>query len=340
MRSFCVECGKEGVVYQGLCEECLPKKRRFIEVPRKLELGQCKNCGAYDLPSGLLHGSFKEAVDEVLRGAVIVPREVLRYDIDSAATPRDEHRFDVEVSARVGLEGMTIVEKSSLELFLKATTCSDCSKQAGEYYEGILQVRAEERSLTEAELLTARQIIEEKIRTSKGVFISKEEEIHGGLDVYMSSNEAARSIAKALRQRLGGTVSSSPKLHTRRQGKDLYRVTYLLRLPGLAEGDVVEIQGRPHLVLATGEPFQLLDLELGEGRTIQAQEMIDAKRMTVQILRGSIISQDETEVQVLDEEGFRVRNVTRPPGLSLEGEEVTLIVTERGDFLAPPRQEE
>jgi len=48
--------------------------------------------------------------------------------------------------------------------------------------------------------------------------------------VYLSSNSTARTIARALADEFRGTVGASPKLHGRRKGKDLYRVTYLVRI--------------------------------------------------------------------------------------------------------------
>jgi len=39
-----------------------------------------------------------------------------------------------------------------------------------------------------------------------------------------------QAIARALADEFRGTVGASPKLHGRRKGKDLYRVTYLVRI--------------------------------------------------------------------------------------------------------------
>lgn len=339
MRSFCVECGKEGVVYEGLCEECLPKKRRFTKLPSKLELRQCQHCGAYDLPGGWRQEPLQEAMRDLVAKAMEIPREVRSHEVNVIVTPEDDRNMLVGVSTRVGLDGMEVVEESSLRILIRAATCPDCSKQRGAYFEGIIQVRAEGRPLEDGELSQARRAIEEGVATTEGVFISKEEEAHGGLDVYISSNETARSIAKAVRARLGGTLSSSPKLHTRKGGKDLYRVTYIVRLPSVSEGDIVEIQGRPHQILSTGEPAHVFDLVRGQRRTVSSQEVSGATRVEAEVIRGTIISQTPEEVQIMDSEGYRVRIVVRPPELELEGDEVTLIITSKGDYVAPPRRE-
>ncbi len=339
MRGFCVECGKEGVVYEGLCEDCLPKKRRFVKAPPKLTLRQCQHCGAYDLPGGWRRESLDNAVDKLVEEAVEIPRDVQRHQLDLRINPEDDRNLRVEMSAQVALDGITVVEESALRLLVKATTCPDCSKRRGEYYEGIIQVRGVDRPVTKDEFQAASQVIEERVVTSDGVFIAKKEEVHGGLDVYISSNEAARSIAKALKARLGGTVSSSPKLHTRKGGKDLYRVTHLLRLPGVSAGEIVEIDGRLHQILATGEPAKVIDLERGEHGTVRSRELLEAKRVKAEVMRATIVSQTADEVQVMDSEGYRVRTVVRPRGLEIEGTDVTLIITGSGEYIAPPKKE-
>jgi len=49
--------------------------------------------------------------------------------------------------------------------------------------------------------------------------------------VYLSSNTVARTIARELADTFRGTIGSSPKLFGRKKGKDLYRVTYVVRIP-------------------------------------------------------------------------------------------------------------
>ncbi len=338
MRSFCVECGNEGLVYEGLCQECLPKKRRFAKLPSQLEMRQCQHCGSYDLPGGWRHESLVDAARSLVEKAVQIPREVHSHEVSVRVTPEDDRNLAVGVSTKVSLDGFEVIEESSLKVIIKPTTCPDCSKQRGAYFEGIIQVRAQGRPLKEAEVGEARRAIEEGVASTEGAFVSKEEEVHGGLDVYLSSNEMARSIAKALRARLGGTFTSSPKLHTRKGGKDLYRVTYLVRLPSVSAGDVVEIQGRSYQVLSTGEPSHVIDLEIGERRTISSQEISEAIPVEAKVVRGTIISEAAGEVQVMDSDGYRVRMVVKPAGLELEGEEVTLIITQKGDYIAPPRK--
>ncbi|MEE9601564.1 MAG: NMD3-related protein [Thermoplasmata archaeon] len=337
MKSFCVECGKEGVVYRGLCERCLPKKKSLLVVPPILELHTCKHCGTYKLPGGWKQSSLEDGISSIASKAAELPRDILHHHLSLSYAYEDENRLQVRLSARLGLPGMTVTEERGIEVRLKTTTCPQCSRQQGEYYEAIIQARAQQRSLTEEEVGAVRQLISERVHRDPGLFITREERVHGGINVYLSSNRAAKSITRELRRRLGGRLSSSPQLHTRRKGKDVYRVTYLLRLPGLAEGDTIELRGRIYQVLSLGEPALVRDLLEGDNKTLGSQELLKAERLESRSVQGVLISGTEEEMQVMDSEGYDVHRVTRPPSLELEGDEVTLVITSKGVFIAPPQ---
>jgi nonsense-mediated mRNA decay protein 3 len=110
-----------------------------------------------------------------------------------------------------------------------------CNRRRSNYFEGILQVRAEDRPLTEEERGRLVAFVQDAVarRSAKGeeVFISRVEDVRGGADVYLSSNTVTRTIARELADAFRGTVGSSPKLFGRKNGKDLYRVTYVVRIP-------------------------------------------------------------------------------------------------------------
>jgi nonsense-mediated mRNA decay protein 3 len=335
MRSFCVECGREAEVYQGLCEDCLPKKRSFLEVPLVLDLSQCNHCGAFRLPGGWRETALEEALRDLISASSKVPREVLHHHINVAHAPEDGRSLQVEVSARIHLEGMAVTEERRLRVRVKGATCPSCSRQRGQYYEAIIQLRAEGRPVGERELRLARRLIRDRVRSTQGLFITREEAVHGGLDVYLSSSEAAKSIVQALKASLGGEVSASPKLHTRRQGRNVYRVTYRLRLPAYAAGDVVGVEGGLYRILSSGDVTSVLDLRRGETRTLRSKDLKKAVRVDAKVVQGIVVSEDAEEVQVMDPDSYEVQALPRPPGLEVKEGKVTLVVTDSGTFIVP-----
>lgn len=91
------------------------------------------------------------------------------------------------------------------------------------YYEAIIQLRPAKKEVLDF----VRNSIKER-----GAFISKEEKLKKGIDIYMSDQRFARALSKKLRVKYGGEVKLTRKLHTvsKRTGKKLYRVTVLFRL--------------------------------------------------------------------------------------------------------------
>ncbi|MFQ6012781.1 MAG: NMD3-related protein [Thermoplasmata archaeon] len=234
MKSFCVECGKEGPVYEGLCADCLPRKRTLVEVPAVLELEQCAHCGRFHLPRGWDQVDLEEALQRTVERAAEIPRDVRNHTLLLHMDLRRPDEVGLRLSHRVELPGLTAEQVGESRLRLRRITCPDCAKRHGQYYEAILQVRASERPVAEGEIQAIRALIEKRQRVETSLFVAKEEEVHGGFDLYLSSNKAAKALAQRIKAHLGGKVTSSPKLHGRRGGRDVYRVTYAIRLPAKA----------------------------------------------------------------------------------------------------------
>ncbi len=334
-----MECGKEGMVYKGLCEECLPKKRALLELPPYVTLQQCPHCNAYRHPGGWRRSSLEDALDAVIAKEVKVPRDVRRHHLSLSSTSEGGKSLLVHLSARLDLEGMVVEEDRDLEVRIKGSTCPQCSRKHGQYYEAIIQVRAQGRSLREDEVAGVHQTIDERVRGDPSLFITREEMVHGGLDVYLSSNEAAKSIIRELKSSLGGRMSSSPRLQTRKGGREVYRVTYALRLPRFSAGDLVEAKGRLYRVLSSGEPAAVLDLRSGERGTMSHRELRKAKEASAREIQGIVVSQTDGDIEVVDPETYEVRRVPKPKGLDLKDERVALVITDDEAFIAPLMEE-
>lgn len=92
-----------------------------------------------------------------------------------------------------------------------------------EYYEAIIQLRPASSNIV--------KFVKEKIKSRKGVFISKEIKLKTGLDIYMSSQRLAQDIGKKLKQRFKGTTKLSRSLYgiNKLTSKKVYRVTVCYR---------------------------------------------------------------------------------------------------------------
>ncbi len=92
-----------------------------------------------------------------------------------------------------------------------------------DYFEATIQLRPKKKEILD--------FIKERIEKRKDVFISKIVEKKYGVDLYISSNKFALSLAKLLKKRFNGEIITSRSLHSRHKqtGKLLYRVTVCFR---------------------------------------------------------------------------------------------------------------
>src|SRR5437660_494332 len=91
--------------------------------------------------------------------------------------------------------------------------------------------------------------------------------------------ELAKGLAREIAGSFGGTVSASPKLFGQKQGKEVYRVTALVRLAAFQKGDVVRHKGSLAEVTSI-RPFVVLrDLVTGERRRFKPKDVRGARRI-------------------------------------------------------------
>jgi NMD protein affecting ribosome stability and mRNA decay len=61
--------------------------------------------------------------------------------------------------------------------------------------------------------------------------MSWREELPEGYDVFFTETLAARSVARVAKQKFRATIKESATLFGRKNGQDIYRVTFCLRFP-------------------------------------------------------------------------------------------------------------
>src|SRR5881392_2164982 len=277
---FCVECGAEGPVYEGLCANCFRKRHPIVAPVEFIDVPRCQSCGSYRLRSGWTKADRDLVIPQLLREAMppLAPYE--RLSFTHVAREEDANNLSVRVKAAGRFQELTAVQDFQVRIRIKPSYCDACQKQRGRYYEGILQVRGEDRELAPREVRAARTFVAARIDRSEDpeAFVSRIEEVHGDLDFYVSTNALAKGLARDLAGAFGGTVTASPKLFGQRQGREVYRVTALVRLPAFQKGDVVRHKGAVAEVTSV-RPFVVLrDLATGESSRFKPKDVRGASR--------------------------------------------------------------
>lgn len=175
-------------------------------------------------------------VNEIVSNAQIVPEiKNIRGSI---------LEFLVKVTGQV--LGKEVSQEFQVKVKVDKNVCNECSKYASGYYEAVIQLRADERSLSLEEIEIAdedlRSHLEKLSMENRMAYISNRAQIKEGIDYYIGSYKAARKLTESLKNKLGGIINESPRLmgFDKSAGKNLYRIWILLRLPNFQMGDFVK----------------------------------------------------------------------------------------------------
>ncbi len=331
---FCVECGAEGPTYEGLCAKDFAKKHAVVRAPEVVDVERCASCGAFRFRSGWSKLDRDLATTRLLRERIPAERPFERVTFTFVAREEDANNFSLTVKAVGRFQDLESVQGFRTRLRIKPSLCDSCQKQKGRYYEGILQVRGEGRELTPAEVRAIRTFVGARVDRNgeEGAFVSRMEEVHGGLDFYVSTNALGKNLARDIADAFGGSVSTSPKLFGQKQGREVFRVTSLVRLPPFQVGDVVRHKARLAEVVAV-RPFVVLrDLASGEERRFKAKEVRTARRLDAERFEARIERPAPGEAIAIHPESGEGRPVTPRP--KERAARAIVVWTSEGAFLS------
>lgn len=309
---FCVECGREGPTVEGLCASCTAKKRTLIRAPEAIDVVVCAHCGRLDMGGTWVRVDLEQAIPMLLQMRVPVDSRAVRPTFTHVAKREDDRnlRLTVKFAARVG--DVEVVVPFQTRLRVKRGACPTCSRQAGRYFEAIVQVRATGRALQPDEIARITRIVNDRFSDDRGSgeFVGKVEETEGGVDVYVSSGTGGQAAAKAVAEAFGGHVRASPQIHGRKGGRDVYRVTYHVRVPGYRRGDFLRFQGRLYRVREGGADVDAIDLEDWTSTRIRSRDVKRAEPIPARIERFRVLEATRSEV-IVERGGKRVA-IPRP----------------------------
>jgi nonsense-mediated mRNA decay protein 3 len=338
---FCVECGREEELIGSLCKECYSKKHSIVSLADHVDLIMCAHCSAMESENGWKDvGSVREAVEAAIEQSLVLSKGARVIDSKVQFSERDERNLQADIDLLLAVEGKEFARKLATIVRVKRGSCPQCSKQQGNYYEAILQVRGPGRTLPQRTETEVDRLVKERVaslrKSSRDVFLSKVEHVKGGIDFYFSTIPAARTIAREIENSMCAEYKESSSLWGRRDGKDIYRMTFMVRFRGFAPGDVIEHESRLCYVSGmSGGMVRMVDIESGEERSIRLKDPGECSlvRSRSQILKAVIVAERGEELQILDPETMKTLDVRKPQGFSRKGEQIRLVKTNKGTFV-------
>lgn len=341
IRSICPRCGQPAE--QGLCPQCALDLAELFRSADLAEVTVCSVCGSrqikgkWQLPDD---SSLEELASRAAVESIWLHEEFNEPEIEIDLRQVGATRYLAKVEIKGSFRGRTVEEHCEIPVRIKLVACDRCSRMAGKYFQSTVQVRGNRtRSLTSHEIeqckSIARSMADAGYRNGDQLsFIQEMKEVKGGLDIVLGSTQLGRHMARAIYERFGGRLLESSKLVGKKDGRDVYRSTLLVRLPRLKRGDIVSFHGS--LFEVTGFDGKMASItSLREGRrsslSEESAEAVEILGNRADAKRAMVILADDDAMEILDPETFKTTLASNPKGLKPRpGEEVTVMRTVNG----------
>lgn len=322
---LCLRCGFHEQFHDNLCRDCLISAYDPFRIASVIRGTICPDCNKV-----LKNKTWVDCQGSAMNAAVQVAMWEIEQDGD-LKNPNVElscDRFDKNVyflsgGGRGSYMGILVNKPLKTEVRLTPNLCVYCSRRKGNYYEAILQLRGIESLDTDQQQNIIERIVDEAFLQSRkdpNVFITRDEKVRGGHDFYMGSNSFARQAAIRVHDQYGGEMKVSKTLFTKKDGRDIYRVTYLVRLPGFITGDYLSGEGSFYKVRRIHSRVQVIEVVSGREKHLSMDEAMKMTRLSPRSVEvdAVVLSEGRSEIQVLDPVSMRTRDVILPEGFVRE----------------------
>ena len=350
---LCPDCGAETEdLIQGSCARCFTKRNPIVEVPRYVDILLCAACFARKRGELWVEPGEKprEAmIDAAVMESLKLHKALVGPTIDLLSKVQDERNIQYDIMVDGTVAGLPVDSLVTTVARLKQAVCVGCSRQAGGYFNAIIQLRGDERDPTDGEREEAGAIIVQGVDRMKGngnanAFLTKQGKVQGGHDFYVSEIDVGRILAKRLAERFDADVTESAKLFGRKAGSDIYRVTFLVRIPAYRRGDFVDLgQGPARLDHVNNKTLTLRELQSGRAVTVprdrvERGQVIARKEHMKEMMVVSVV---RDEALLLDPVTNKTHEVVLPPDLDYEMSMRTLHAVEHDGqvyVVGPPQK--
>ncbi|HNX40494.1 MAG TPA: 60S ribosomal export protein NMD3 [Methanothrix sp.] len=341
MQAVCPRCGlpSEG----GLCKSCTQDTTKMFSCPDQAEVVICSVCGSQQAKGKWLlpeDCNIEEMAASAAADAVWLHQELGEPNIEVELKKVGATRYLAMIDISGIFQGRQISEQCRIAVRIKMIACDRCSRIAGKYFESTVQLRGNAvrpisaREMEEAKK-TARDMADSGYRGGEMLsFIQEMKEVKGGLDIILGSTQLGRRMARAFQERFGGRLLETAKLVGKKDNRDVFRSTLLVRFPRLKRGDIISFRGSLFYVSGFDGKTTLIT-SLREGRrTSMSEESSEAVPILgnrADALTATVISVDEDVLEIMDPETFRSALAARPRALEVRpGEDVTVVRTADG----------
>ena len=285
---ICLKCGAKSPLVSQLCHDCVRQTIELSQIPNVQTMVCCKSCFSLKVPGTWIEfDALESSVSHFVEESIVWNKEVTKISSQINLRQLDPQKFRVEISCEGDYQKLALDSKLKAEIQIKFQVCQTCSRQAGGYYEAILQIRTKRREVLD---MAVDMIYKELDSSPSDFFTTQAGAVRGGYDFQLSSTEKARSVSRDLMVKLGGHVTETNTLVGKKDGRDLLRHTFGVRLPSVKVNDYLFSEENVWKVIRVHKRRAKLML-ISPPRT--------QKTVEVDNLRNTPILDPPTEVQIV-----------------------------------------
>jgi len=329
---FCVECGIEGNIYKnGVCINCYLKNKIFTKGPNVIDIFTCSSCSSYKYKNTWLNDTFEEILKRNIRDNFQISSELKKVEIKTKCDDK-ERNINCIITISGSLNDHKISEDNILNVRIKKIVCDVCSKQFGGYYEAILQIRANKKlfknELEEIRLFVEKYVVSLREKGNRGLFITDVGKYPGGIDFFLSEKGPAYTIAKKIHEKFGGEIKQSSSNIGMKDSRQVYRMTYLVRLPPYKNGNFIFYKDSFYYISQIkGSKIHVIEVSkwsenIFEEKQFQKIEIIGGRELIKEMI---LVSQSPEEIQVMDIKNYKTFDIKKPKKIDFKSNMVKVV---------------
>ena len=235
MNKFCPECGKietkSQLLVRGLCRACFLKRNGMLEMYKGLEIIICPSCQSYlyrnkwcpkisVIDEVNIKMIIKDMLDEKIKlreGVKITNKGITILGINET----NPKKINVQLTLNGSMQGIKSKEDYTLGITITKSVCNACKKKNSSYYEAKIQIRPKDNLIL--------KLVMDYIR-AYNIIVTKEDVRKFGIDLYLTNKKQLSGILTEVKKKFKVEVKISNTLYGRKDGKEVYRTTALVRL--------------------------------------------------------------------------------------------------------------
>ncbi|MFQ6009724.1 MAG: NMD3-related protein [Candidatus Aenigmatarchaeota archaeon] len=219
---FCFVCGKRTEeLIDGMCSDCFAEKQEIVAFPKRIEITRCSKCDMVKIENRWMRWEPK-----LLLKKAKVKGKVMEFKV------KENKKFVIEIGGYPKGSDKVKMERHEVVVHFNVIVCPVCSRELGGYYEAIIQIRwktPESRiRFGEVNNFVADELYKIKERDRMAFF--RVEPKKEGTDFFVGSKKATKKVVQKLKEKYKADVKQSYTLVTRKDGRDVYRNIYSVRI--------------------------------------------------------------------------------------------------------------